>query len=275
MKKKPILVPTNFSPQADIAFKQSVYFSAKTNADVCLMHVIPSLKKLENNIDSVDMIQIKMQKIFDSLYQKAGGKLFSRIETGKVITKILSVERELKPEYIFIGTDIKSKPSSSTTIKLINNVDCPLVVFTRRSDKTRCDKIVLPLDLTKETKQKIDQTIKIAKIYNSEVHIVSATKTDDEIICDKIKQQIKNVKTTFTRLGISCVTSLLHTKNDIEIMANAINDYADDINADLIVIMTRQEKKIQKFFVGSMAIKLIRKSTVPIMCISPKNDNIN
>lgn len=271
MIKNRILVPTNFSPQAEIALKQSVFFSAKTNADVFFMHVIPSLKKIDNNSNAIENIQNQMDKMIDSVSSIAGGKIHTRIETGKVITQILNAERELKPSYIFIGTDVNSKPNSSTTLKILNHVDCPLVVFTGRSDKTGCDKIVLPLDLTKETKQKIDQTIKVAKIYKSEVHIVSATNFEDELMCNKIKDQMMQVKGIFDKLEIKSEIKLLKTKNDIEIMANAINDYADDIDADLIVIMTRQENKLQKFFVGSMAIKLIRKSTVPILCISPKD----
>lgn len=271
MKKTRILVPTNFSKQAEIACKQSVFFSSKTTADIYVLHVIPSLKKIDNESNTIETIQNKADSLIDPMSGFAGGKIHTRIETGKVITQILNAERELKPDYIFIGTDVSSKPHSSTTLRILNHVDCPLVVFTNRSNKTGCDKIVLPLDLTKETKQKIDQTIKIAKIYKSEVHIVSATNFEDEKMCDIIKKQMHQVKAVFDKLQIKSQIKLLKTRNNIDIMANEINDYADDINADLIVIMTRQEKKIQKFFVGSMAIKLIRKSTVPIMCVSPKN----
>ncbi len=270
MAKKRILVPTDFSRQADIALKQSVLFANKTDAEVILMHVIPSLKKLNGNSDSIDLIQTKLQKLVDSMCEYCDVKIFTRIETGKVIAQVLKTEKELKPDYIFIGTDVRTNINSSTTIKILNNVNCPLVVFTGRSDKMSCNKIVLPLDLTKETKQKIDQTLSLALIYNAEVHIVSATSFENDEQGDKLRQQLNQVKTTFSRRRIECTTKLLKTKNDIEVMANAINDYADDIGAELIVIMTRQETKIQKFFVGSMAIKLIRKSTVPIMCVSPE-----
>jgi hypothetical protein len=37
--------------------------------------------------------------------------------------------------------------------------------------------------------------------------------------------------------------------------------------------MTRQETKLQKFFVGSMATELIKKANVPIVCVSPKELN--
>jgi nucleotide-binding universal stress UspA family protein len=270
MSKKLILVPTNFSTQAEVALKQSVMFAGRYEAEVVLMHVIPSLKKLDGNSDTIDSIQTKLQKLVDLMRDISEVRISTRIDTGKVVSQILIADKELNPEYVFIGTDVSSKPYSSMTLKIINEVACPVVVFTGRFDKSKCDKIVLPLDLTKETKQKIEQTVNIAKVYKSEVHIVSATNFENDEQCDKIKMQMNQVKTSFSRLGIDSLTHLLKTKNDIEVMANAINDYADDINADLIVIMTRQETKIQKFFVGSMAIKLIRKSSVPIMCIRPE-----
>ncbi len=270
MSKKIILVPTNFSKQADIALKQGVTFASKIDAEIVLMHVIPSVKRLDANSDTIDLIQIKLQKLVDVMSNISDVKIRTRIDTGKIISQILKADEELKPEFVFIGTDVRSKLNSSMTLKIINEVSCPLVVFTGRFDKTKCDRIVLPLDLTKETKQKIEQTVSVAKAYKSEVHIVSATNAENDELCDRIREQIAQVKVSFSRLGIESSTHLLKTKNDIELMANAINDYADDINADLIVIMTRQETKIQKFFVGSMAIKLIRKSTVPIMCISPE-----
>lgn len=270
MTRNRILVPINFSPQAEEAFKQSVFFSGKTSSDIHLMHVIPNLKAASND-GAIEIIQNKLDKIIVDARTQVKGSIQTRIECGRPIPQILKVIKEIKPDFVFIGTDFQSKPTSSAALKILDSVDCPLVIFTGRREKHGCDKIVLPLDLTKETRQKVEQTIMMAKAYGSEVHIVSATNFTDEIVCDKIKNQINQVKSIFDKLEIKCHTKLIKTKNDIEIMANAINDYADDINAGLIVIMTRQERKLQKMIVGSMAIKLIRKSTVPIMCISPKN----
>jgi nucleotide-binding universal stress UspA family protein len=270
MTKNRILVPTNFSEQSEIAFRQSVFFSEKTGADVFLLHIIPSLRMIDNSSDNIDSIQNRLIKLTDQYRDNTGARIHSRIECGKVLANVLDVEKELNPSYIFIGTDVSVKPTSSKTLKLIEQANCPVVVFAGRFNRTGCNKIVLPLDLTKETKQKVDHALKIAKIYGSTVHIVSATSFDDELEIDKLKKQIQQVKNIFDKLEVPCIVKLLKTKNDIELMANAINDYADDIQADLIVIMTRQENRFQKFFVGSMAIKLIRKANVPILCISPK-----
>ena len=65
----------------------------------------------------------------------------------------------------------------------------------------------------------------------------------------------------------------MKTEANVESMANAVNDFADDIEASAIIIMTHQENKLQKFFVGSMATELIKKANVPIVCVSPKELN--
>lgn len=270
MNKSRILVPTNFTNETEIAFEQSVLFSLKTGVDIVLFHVIPSLKMINNNSSNIDNIQEKLSVLSDKFFKETGKKAQTRIEVGKVLQQILLLEKEVKPSYIFLGSDVSRKEISSLTLNLVNSVNCPIVIFVKNFNRKGCEKIVLPLDLTKETKQKIDHTIKLAKIYNSEVHIVSATSFTDELELSKLRKQLVYVQSVFEKLNIHTKISLLKTSNDIEIMANAINDYADDINADLTVIMTRQETKIQKFFVGSMADKLIKKSKIPILCISPK-----
>ncbi len=270
MSRNTILVPTNFSPQAEEAFKQSAFFSGKTSSDIHLMHVIPNLKAASCD-GAIEIIQNKLDKVIIESRSKLSGTIQTRIECGRPIPQILKVYKEIKPDFVFMGSAPQSKTTPSTALKILDSVNCPLIIITGSRVKPGCEKIVLPLDLTKETRQKVEQTIMMAKAYGSEVHIVSVTNFTDEIVCNKIKNQINQVKAIFEKLEIKCHTKLIKTKNDIETMANAINDYADDINAGLIVIMTRQEKKLQKMIVGSMAIKLIRKSTVPIMCISPKN----
>ena len=274
MAKIRILVPTNFTPQADIAYGQALDFARIARADLYVLHVISNLKAMSSG-GGIEGVQNKMDRLIDLSENNTKRKVINRIEHGKVIPQILMTINEVNPDYVFIGTDVKSKASSSSTLKILNVATCPLVIFTGRKIKPGCKKIVLPLDLTKQTKQKIDKTIEIAKMYNSEVHIISATNFLDENICSKIKNHMNQIKAIFDNLEIKCRTELLKTKNDNEIMANAINDYADDIDACLIVIMTRQENKLQKMIVGSMAIKLISKATVPIMCINPNYKQLN
>jgi nucleotide-binding universal stress UspA family protein len=267
-----ILVPTNFSHQADIAFRQSAYFSLKTNSELYLLHVIPKVKSKDSceSDEHIELVQKNLDKYITEAREKGLRKISYRIECGKVFFQVLEAEKNISPDFIFLGTDVSKSEMSSMTLRLIDNVRCPIVIFRGRFNNIGCNNIVLPLDLTKETKQKINLAVDLAKIYGSTIHIVSVTSFSDEKEYYKLETQIEQVKLVFSRNEVKCTAKLIKSKNDVETMANAINDYADDISSDLIIIMTRQEKKIQKFFVGSMAAKLIKKANAPILCVSPK-----
>lgn len=271
MIKGRVLVSTDFSKQSDIAFKQSVFFSKRAEMEIFLLHVIPKKNTDEAAIDhNIENIQKRFEIMINEAKNYADVKISYRIEYGKIIPKILETAEEIKPNFMFIGTDTSETEASSIALKLINKVDYPIIVFTGRFNKLGCENIVLPLDLTKETKQKVDLTVKLAKIYGATVHIVSVINFTDNDRCERIEQQIEEVKLVFNKQAINVVTKIIKKNNDVEIMADAINNYADEVKSDLIVIMTRQETKIQKIIIGSMATKLIRKANAPILCVNPK-----
>ena len=271
MAKNVILVPTNFSSRANIAYRQSINFAERTNGDVYLLNVIPQKGKKENLDLEIDVIHNQVLNLVEDYSDNLRRRIHTRIEYGPVNTTIIKVEKELKPDFMFIGSDAaRNDHNRSVTLKLIDKVSCPLVVFAGRYDKDGCNRIVLPVDLTKETKQKVDLTLKIARIYGSKVYVVSATGSKDEKTLQQLDKRINDVKAIFDKLNIECETKILKSTQGVEAMANAVNDFADDIEASAIVIMTRQETKLQKFFVGSMATELIKKANVPIVCVSPK-----
>lgn len=274
MSKNVILVPTNFSSRANIAYRQSINFAERTNGDVYLLHVIPQKTNKVNLDVEIDVIHNQVLKLVEECDSNLRRKIHTRIEYGTVNSTIIKVEKELGPDFMFIGSDAaRNDHNRSITLKLIDKISCPMVVFAGRFDKVGCEKIVLPVDLTKETKQKVDLTQKIARIYGSKVYVVSANSASDDETLQQLNKRIADVKAIFDKLNIECETKILKTEHSVEAMANAVNDFADDIEASAIVIMTRQETKLQKFFVGSMATELIKKANVPIVCVSPKELN--
>ena len=274
MAKNIILVPTNFSSRANLAYRQSINFAERTKGEVYLLNVIPHKSNRENLDYEIDMIQNQVLNLIDNYDDSIRRRVHTRIEYGAVNQTIVKVEKEIKPDFIFMGSDAaRNDHNRSITLKLIDKISCPMVVFAGRYDKVGCDRIVLPVDLTKETKQKVDLAVKIAKIYGAKVYAVSATGSRDKETLKQLEDKMSEVKAIFDKLEIECETRLMKTEANVESMANAVNDFADDIEASAIIIMTHQENKLQKFFVGSMATELIKKANVPIVCVSPKELN--
>ena len=201
MQKNIILVPTNFSSRANIAYRQSINFAERTKGSIHLLHVIQPKSKNSNLDMEIDIIHNQVLKLVEECDASFRKRIHTRIEYGNVYSSICSVANELSPDYMFIGSDVaRKKQAKSITLKLIDKVSCPLVVFAGRYDKLGCDKIVLPVDLTKETKQKVDLAVKMAKIYGSKIFMVSAVSKENEQIVSR-QQEIKSI---FDKLNIEC-----------------------------------------------------------------------
>lgn len=272
MTKNRILIFTDLSNNSLIVLQKAINFASLFDYNIFLIHLISETNFSQHNDEIINEVQRKIENQIQNCKNPSLVSIHHRIEFGKFTQKICVIEKELNPSYIFLTFDnIFFEDSFSTIVKLVENIDCPLFIFNEHSsNKQYFENIVLPLDLTKETQQKIDLTIDIALANKSTVHIISVTDFLDELECDKLKGQLEQVKQLFEKKNINAVTKLIKSKDDIGLMASAINAFAVEINADLVVIMTRQETKLQKFFVGSMALKLLYSAEVPILCIRPK-----
>jgi nucleotide-binding universal stress UspA family protein len=136
-----------------------------------------------------------------------------------------------------------------------------------------CERIVLPLDLTKETRDKVDQAIMFAKLFKAEIYIISILLTGKEDVVNKLKDQLVIVRQHIERENVQCTAEIIKILKSEESLSNAVIKYAEKINADLIMIMTQQENEIKQLFIGSKAKEIIKNSEIPVLSIKPLSLN--
>jgi nucleotide-binding universal stress UspA family protein len=159
----------------------------------------------------------------------------------------------------------------TTTSRVVRESKVPVLTFNSNVLLKPFKKILLPLDLTVETKQKVTNAIDLALRFKASIAVVSvlySTKIED--IRLELQQQLEQVKNFIKEDGIECTAKLIETEGGTKALAQSILRYSNEVNADLIMIMTQQETKLVEFFMGSSAQTLIRLSTVPVMSITPK-----
>jgi nucleotide-binding universal stress UspA family protein len=66
--------------------------------------------------------------------------------------------------------------------------------------------------------------------------------------------------------GVNYQTSVRNSEN----LADDTLEFADEVNADLIIIMSEQEKTFKGLFMGSYAQQLLSIATRPVLTIPPK-----
>ncbi|MDX2001751.1 MAG: universal stress protein [Chitinophagales bacterium] len=145
---------------------------------------------------------------------------------------------------------------------------CPVITVREDTNQeVRFKRLLLPLDTTKETKDKVVSAIKIAKVFKSEIFLLSVSTLLDEIRLsyDRLEKQLEEVASQIKAAKIPVVTKMLRNENITE----AVLEYADEINADLLIIMTSEENQLVDMTMGSTARKVIEQSTKPVLSIRP------
>ena len=126
---------------------------------------------------------------------------------------------------------------------------------------------MVPIDSSMETRQKLPYAAKIAKLFNSKVRILGLYTSESIItVVDKYIEQVEkylvNLEIPYTIEKTAC-----------ENITTATLEYSDSIKADMVVIMTEQEKSFSNLMIGSYAQQMIHHSMIPVLTIHPEEIN--
>lgn len=278
-----ILVPTDFSEVADCALKHAIAVAKAYKNEITLMYIVEDgflggiFSKSQSEIMK-DAIVTKLNVKAQEIERETGIKVTTRAESGKVYKTIAEIANSEKYDSIIMGSHGASgleQIVGSNASRTIQYAEVPVVVVKSTSlGSEGYKKIVMPFDLTIESKQKLDWGINIAQKFQSEIHIVYS-KSDDEYLDLKMKANIAQVKHTLEDHKVKFV---MYEFNDsvLDNFANEIHNYANIINADLIVAMTHTEKGISEMIIGTLTQQLVnRANNVAVMCIHPKETAFN
>ena len=275
-----IVVPTDFSEQSIIALGQSYNLARFTKADITLVHVLDEdifsslLHVFKSHEEQEELlragVQSKLAALANEARAKSGIEVKTRIEKGKIYDEINKLAEELKAAFIIMGTNGKStlrkKFIGSNARKVIDEAPCPVITIKGQEHRQGCKIIVLPLDLSRETKEKVDECIEIAKFFGSAVKVMSVVDTRDEFLINKITRQLDQVVDFLSSHNIDTTGEFIHGHD----IAEEVMKYSDKVRADLIIIMTQQELIWTEYFIGTASQKIINESSIPVCSIRPQ-----
>ena len=271
-----ILVPVDFSEQSLIALTQSYNLAQKIGAEIVLLYVIeevnPMIKLMYKEFNEIrGAVEGNLKNLAEEKAKETGLNIIPMISDGKIYTKIVEVAEDINATFIVMGTkgSENAKFIGSNANKVVKTAPCPVITIKGKTHRKGCEKIVLPLDLTKETSDKVNKAIAFAKLFEAEVYIVSVLLTGKEEVVDKLKDQLIITKNYIQKHEVKCVAEIVKILKSEETLANAVIKYAEKIEADLVMIMTQQEKEIKKLFIGSKAKEVINHSNIPVLSIHP------
>jgi nucleotide-binding universal stress UspA family protein len=276
-----ILVPIDFSEASLNAVYYAVEMADLFDSEITLLYVLSNstLKSLFTNDSEIALLKDKVRdKLEDTKSEILDKWPNMRVNTivaeGKPFKVINRIAIENKTDTIVMGTNGANgieQFTGSTTTRVLKSSQIPVVVVKEKQTNPKFDKIVTPIDLTKTSRQKIDWAVKLGMKYGSTIHIIMEL-DNDEFALKKIKANLHQAEGIFTKHGVKFESHLLDDRKYPDNLGKDTIQYAEEIDADLIMIMTKSESaKLSDLFVGSYAEQVVNSSSkTPVMCINPK-----
>ncbi len=273
MSKK-IVVGVDFSDCSMNALEHAVIIARKAKAGITM--VWANHLDYSKEIFSVepDHIRAEVQERFVELVKKyspqlaAGTEIDYRMEKGKVYKVICHVAKEVDAFLLVVGTHGSSGFEEfwigSNANRIVSASKLPIITIRAGVDSNKNLKtIVMPLDSTKITRQKLPITALLAKYFDAEIHILGVYTSTVDNIRYRIKNYVTQSETYLKENGIRYRTVYLDASN----ITDTVLDYAKKVNANLISIMTEQETTTANLWIGPYAAQMVNHSSIPVLSV--------
>jgi nucleotide-binding universal stress UspA family protein len=278
-KKNTVLVPVDFSDIATHALDHAVQVAKQFNNNIALLHVVEeallstllSFGRTDMKVELArEAVETRLKKIADDVKTKHNIDCIVEVRFGRVYREITDAAKELGCDSIIMGSNGAAgldQIIGSNASRVISHSSVPVVVVKSRQPINGYKSIVFPLDLTIESRQKVKWAVHLGKSYGSTIHILTY-QVQDEFLRTKMLASLRQVEKILAENNIPFTQKILEQSGNF---ADESLTYANEINADLILIMTQQEdKEFSEYIIGTYAQQLVNRSTKPpIMCINP------
>ncbi len=278
-KIEKILIPIDFSETSLLAIEHAAFTAQLFKADLVLLHVVENhwerfnIVVPELRIDPpngiINAVEKRLEEIAGNIRSKYGVKSICITSNGTIFSEIISVSKEHTVDLIIMGTHGISGFAEffvgSNTYKVATQSECPVISIQMNAKNLGFKEILLPIDLSEHSRQKVHHAVVLAKHFASQIHLVGLEDSSDESELKKLELHLDQIENFIKKNEIACVRTMVTAANQ----AKMTIDYATEVDADLIIIMTDQDENITGRLMGTYAQQIINHSKTPVMSIQP------
>jgi nucleotide-binding universal stress UspA family protein len=267
-----ILVPTDFSEQADNALRVAAQLAKKYNAEIYLLHL---LELPLNQVDALNSHSDLPEAVF---FMKLANKRFKEvlekdyleevtvhetIEFHQAFDGIMETCKKNNIDLIVMGSHgvsgLKEMFIGSNTEKVVRASDVPVLVIKNRHNDFDVNDFVFASNFKENNKKTFLQAVKLAEAFDAILHLVLVNTANNFISTEKANARIAEFVKDSKHQNFK---TIIYNDESIE---RGILNYSQGINADLIGIGTHGRQGIAHFFNGSISEDLVNHARRPVV----------
>ncbi|MFM9050921.1 MAG: universal stress protein [Bacteroidota bacterium] len=270
---KKILVPTDFSPQAEHAARFALFLAGKMNASVVLHHsyvlpvyatdlplALPSDMDLDKTShEGLDNLVARLKKDFPASI------ISTSVSDGFAEESVPRASKEADADFIVMGTrgatGLREALIGTVTGSVMEKATVPVIAVPDESEWTNFDRILYATSYEEGDFENVEEVFGFAKQLGAEVVLlhISTGKFDKTYEFDAIERFSDRMKeeTGFDRISFK----LLEDDDVFE----GIVEYAEEIKANMIAMTLRERPFLRKLFERSTTKRVAYHTKVPLM----------
>ncbi len=271
-----ILVPIDFSPTAERAFRFAAELASKTKGTIILFHVnekeeIPYFDTVEKKQEYETQLETKQLKRLQRLKKKVVSpemnvKVSTIVSQKPVIKNILAFAKQNQVELIVMGTQgasgLKKTIVGSVTSHIIEKSKVPVLAIPEKYEWKDPEEIVFATNYHCEDRPALSFTLSVAKVFNANVTVVHVNQDDiekDTAQCFSnyayfLQRTFNDAQIKFKELKST------HIKDSLEHLHNTIP-------FDILVMVRRDKKFLEKFFLKSFTKDMACTTRLPLLVV--------
>lgn len=270
---KRILVPVDFSEQAERAIVSAAQIANKSNGEIYLLHMI-DLPADEGDLEAhgnasspakmlfLRKVHERMQELMDCKFLQ-GIKVHEEVRFHKTFSGIINYSKELNIDLIVMGsqgaTGLKEMFIGSNTEKVVRNSDVPVLVVKKGMENTGLTKLVFASKFSDEIKPSFERFLIFAAKFDAEIHLLFVNTASKFEPTHETRKRLRSFVAEF-----DMPKHTLNIYNDTSIEKGILH-FSKDLGADLIALNTHQRGGLSSMFNESISEDLVNHALKPVI----------
>jgi len=279
LKTKKIVVPFDFTETAENAVKHAAFIAAITKGEIIILNVqkknellnmlLPILNVKKPSAIS-EFLSEKLSAEATRIQKQYGVKTNSIFSTGSISTEIVNICNENDADLIVMGTqggDSKNDLFMGTnTYRTLTKSNLPILTIRTAPIQKGYENIILPIDLSAHTRQKVNVAIQLAKLFGGQLNVIALYNESEKAAKFKLEVYIKQIEKECEKRKVIVTSEISKTEDKVK----KTLQFAKKVGAEIIVSMTDQDGEFQFGVLNNFIHQLINNSKTPVLCIKPE-----